>query len=160
MEAIGQDVEQESAHKLAGCQTHHFRSGTAVLAIILPAEADMRFIDRDQSAIADGNPMGVASEIGKHLLWACKRTLRIDDPLAVAQRRQMGSERSGVFQLSEIIEELQLTRDMQGFQALKEESPEQARENAHRQEKVMATRHPAVASRGDAATGNDAMHVR
>jgi hypothetical protein len=54
--------------------------------------------------------MGVAGEISKHVLWPGKRSPGIDDPLSVAQRRQMGSERIGIFHAGQIIEELELTR--------------------------------------------------
>ena len=113
MEAIRQHVQQEATHELGRCQPHYFRFGAAVVAIILPAEADVRVIDRDQPVIADGHAMGVAREIGEHLFGPCERPLGIDDPF----RRQQGSEvvieRCFIGELGKIAEELQLTGSVQ-----------------------------------------------
>jgi hypothetical protein len=46
----------------------------------------MRLVNGYRPAIADGDPMGVAGEISKNLLWPGKRTLGINDPLSVALR--------------------------------------------------------------------------
>ena len=113
MEAIGEHVQEEAAHELARCQPHHFRFGAAVVAIVLPAEADVRVISRDQPVVADGHAMGVAREIGKHLFGPCERPLGIDDPFHRQQGSEVVIEAGRIGELGQIAEELQLSAGMQ-----------------------------------------------
>ena len=62
MEAVRQGVKQEAPDELEGVESHHLR--LAVMAIILPAEADAAICQADEPRIGDGNAMGVAAEIG------------------------------------------------------------------------------------------------
>ena len=74
-------------------------------AIILPAEGDAVIVEGDEAAVGDGDPVGVAGEIGEHRLRPAERALGVDDPLGFAQRRERGVEGGPVRQAGEITEE-------------------------------------------------------
>jgi hypothetical protein len=145
METGREDVEQEAAHALAHVEAHDLAVVTAVLAIVLPAEADMAFVDIKQAAVGDGDAMGVTGEIGQDLLGAGEGLLGIDDPFTFAQWREVSLPRVHVFELAEIGEELYLAGSVQGFEALQEQAPEQAREHADGKKEVAATGDPMLA---------------
>src|SRR5437764_9229048 len=79
VEAVRQGVKQEAADELEGVESHHLRF--AVMAIILPAEADAAICQADEPRIGDGDAMRIATEISQHLLWSTEGRLGIDDPL-------------------------------------------------------------------------------
>ena len=64
-----------------------------VMAIILPAEADPALGKTDQAAVGDGDAMGIAAEIIKHLLGSAERSLGVDDP---CDRTNPGKENGNV----------------------------------------------------------------
>ena len=76
-------------------------------AVVLPAERDAVVVGRDQTAIGDGDAVGVAREIAQHLLGPGERVLGVDHPFALAQRRQEALERSSVGECRVVAEELQ-----------------------------------------------------
>ena len=39
------------------------------------------FVGADQATVGDGDPVGIAAEIGQHLLGRAERRLGIDDPV-------------------------------------------------------------------------------
>lgn len=84
VEPIWEDVQQEATDELASGQPHDFASRRTVLSVIPPAEADMVIVEIEETAIANGNAMRVASEIRENLRRAGERTLGIDDPLGLA----------------------------------------------------------------------------
>ena len=57
-------------------------------------------------------------------------------------------------------EELQLSGAMSGLELLQEQSPEQAREHAHRQEETFAAGDPTLAVQRHATPGHDTVHMR
>lgn len=87
MKASWQHVYEEAPYELAGCQGQGFVSITPFAAIVLPLEGDTAFVAGDEAAVADGNPMGVAGQVGEYGFGPGKRTLGIDDPVDVAQWR-------------------------------------------------------------------------
>jgi hypothetical protein len=66
MEALRQDVAEETADKLTCCERHDFVARSVVGTIILVIERDAVLVERNQSAIGDGNTVGVARQIGKY----------------------------------------------------------------------------------------------
>ena len=92
MEAIGQDVHQEAADELAGGKPHDLDLVPAVLAVVLPAEADVIVAELDQAAVGDGDPMRVAGEISEDLRGTGKGRLGVDDPFDPPQRREVRLE--------------------------------------------------------------------
>src|ERR1700680_4177953 len=65
----------------------------------LPAERYATVIGGDEPAIGDGDPMGVARQIGQHGPRSAERTFGIDHPIDLAQRCQIRLEGSGVIEV-------------------------------------------------------------
>ena len=60
VQALGQDVDEEAADELVCCERHHLVAIGAFDPIVLVFEADIVFVERDQSAVGDRDAMGVA----------------------------------------------------------------------------------------------------
>src|SRR5215813_12155621 len=69
VEALGQDVHEEAANELARLQRHGFVPVRAFEAVVLVFERDAVRVGGDQAAVGDGDAMGVAGQVGEHLLW-------------------------------------------------------------------------------------------
>ena len=124
MEAVRQAVQKKAADELIGAKRHC--PGHAVVSIVLPGEADLAVGERDQSAVGDGDAMGVAAEISQHLFGAAERWLGIDDPVDAPEFVEPGGEDRGLGKTGEIPEEAQLV-GIEGIpQALQEQSTKQA----------------------------------
>src|SRR5262245_40474615 len=148
MEAGWEDVEQEAAHELADVEAHDLAALTAVLAIVLPAETDMGRVEIEQTAVGDRDAMRIAREIGQDLQRTGEGLFGIDDPFALAQRREVSSPRVGVFKLAEIGEELRFAGGVHGFETWKEQAAKKGRENAERKKEAVLTGDQALAARG------------
>ena len=66
MEPARQDVEQEAADKLVGAERHDLLAVGAAAAIILVAEGDALLVEPEEPAVRDGDPVGVARQIGEY----------------------------------------------------------------------------------------------
>src|SRR6202023_58305 len=109
VEALRQDVDQESADELGSGQCHDLLAITTFSAIVLPSEGHAVAVAGHQPAVGDGDAVGIARQIGQHGLWAAKRTLGIDRPFGSAQRSQMTRERLWVGESGVSAEELETT---------------------------------------------------
>lgn len=59
VEPVRQYVEQKAAHELANGEIHDLVLVVAILAIVLPAKTDMVVVEIEQSAVGDGDTVGV-----------------------------------------------------------------------------------------------------
>ena len=73
VEAFGEDVDQKAPDEFVDRQVHGFVAIGAFGSIVLPGEGDGLIVDADQPAVGDGDPMGVAGEIGQHGFWTGER---------------------------------------------------------------------------------------
>ena len=80
VEALRQDVDQESTDELAGREPHDLLTVATIGAIVLPSEGDLGLVEGDQPAVGNGDAVGIARQIGQHGLWPAERALGIDDP--------------------------------------------------------------------------------
>jgi hypothetical protein len=94
LEALGQDMEQESTDELFGIQVHGF--DLTAMAIVFPVELNPAIIDADQAMVGNGYAMGVAADIIEHLLWSGERRLGVDYPFAIIGVGEMFSESAGI----------------------------------------------------------------
>jgi hypothetical protein len=116
-----------------------------VVAIVLPAKADLSLLKADEAAVGDCNSMGVAAKIGEDLCRPAEGRLGVDDPLDPPQPGQVSGENDRVGQISEIAEEVELA-GLEGLpQVLQEQSPEQARQDPHGQEESGSASDPVLA---------------
>ena len=84
VESAGQHVDEEAAYELVGGECHHLRALLLVGAVILPFESDRGIVERDETAVADGDTVGVARQVGQHRLRAAEWPLRVDHPFGFA----------------------------------------------------------------------------
>src|SRR5262252_4493457 len=71
VEAVRQHVDEEAADEVVGCERHTLVAISTFDAIVLPPEGDAPVVEPDQSAVRDGDAVGVARQIGaKALAWA------------------------------------------------------------------------------------------
>ena len=80
VESRREDMDQEAADELAGCECHDLLAVAALGAIVLPSEGDAVAVAGDQPAVGDGDAVGIARQIGQHGLWPAERALGVDDP--------------------------------------------------------------------------------
>ena len=115
-----------------------------VSAVVLAGEGDGTVLDAADSAVGDGDAVGIAGEVGEHGLGAAEGGLCVYDPFAIAQRCQEGLEGGRVGEARLCAEECQAAVLIRGAQLLDEEPLEQAREDADGQEEVGAARRSIV----------------
>ena len=87
---VRQDVQQEPAYELVGCERHRLHPYS--VAIVAPREGDAAIVDCEEPVIGDGNAVPVANQIRKNLLGAGERSLGVDQPFDAVQRRKEGIE--------------------------------------------------------------------
>ena len=66
VEATGQDMQEKAPDELVDGQGQGLIAITRLGTIVLPLEGDTAFIASEQSAVADGDPMGVARQVREH----------------------------------------------------------------------------------------------
>ena len=94
--------------------------------VILPFEGDALVVERDQTAVGDGNAVGIARKIAQHLPWSPERAFGVDNPIGVAQRRQIAREGPCIRQRGVFAEELELSGKVRRGELGKDQPPEQA----------------------------------
>src|SRR4030095_141148 len=93
VEALGEDVDQETADELMGVERHRLPAIGGSEPIILPAERHATVIGGDQSLIGDGDAMRVARQIAQYWFRPGERLFGVNDPFEFSERRQEGDER-------------------------------------------------------------------
>lgn len=97
------------------------------------------------AAACAGAMVLVAAQVCQNGLGAAERWLGINDPIGLAQGREIGRKGIGGNQLCQITEEGQLASLVQPDQPFKEQTPEQPRQDFHRQEEPGAAGNPSRA---------------
>ena len=106
IEPVRQNMKQEAANELASGERHGLALCLSLLAVVLPAEGDLLIGEFDEPAVADSDAMGIAGQVGQHLLWPSERALGKYHPFALAKRRETGHEGRAIRVRGEIVEEL------------------------------------------------------
>ena len=99
MEAFGQHVDEEPADEFADVERHRRVPAGAFDPVVLDLERDAALVDCDQTAVRDGDAVGVARQIGEHGLRARERALGVDEPALLAERGEERRERLGIGQM-------------------------------------------------------------
>jgi hypothetical protein len=100
-------MHQEPPDKLVRLERHGLVAAGPLDPVVLVTE---RYAGRgggDEAAVGDRDAMGVAGQIGQHLLRPGERPLAIDEPLGPMQRREIGLERGLGGEVGVVAEELQ-----------------------------------------------------
>jgi len=160
METARQHVQEEAPHELLRCESQGLVASAALHPVILPAESDAALVMGDQATVGDGDPMGVAGEIGEDRGGTGEGPLGIDNPLDLAQRREPPGKSRGIGELGVLAKELQLASGMSCGEVFEEAATEEAGEHPYRQEETRPAVDPPIPVHGDAAPRDDAVNVR
>ena len=157
-EAAWQQMEQEPAQELLDSQSHE----PLFVAVggVAPAEGDVAVGDSDQSAVGDGDAMGVSAEIAQHVFRSSEGPLGVDHPIVAEQHSQPGSEGARMCQRQEVAVELKRTLMEGAAQPGHELAAEDAAEHADGQKEGMPGGDPAGVIRREAAGSNYAVDMR
>jgi hypothetical protein len=149
-QASRQDVEQETAEELGNVEGH--QSVAVAARPVSPAKGHAVVVEGDESAVGDGDAVGVAAEVAQHLLGAGEGRFAVDDSVFASGlaessvRVDLGARQLAVFE----------TR-LEPVQQLGAEQPGQ---DAHREEEARPGRDSALAVRMEASTRDNAVDVR
>ena len=106
VEASGQHVEEKAPDELVRREPHRLPAVRTVDAVVFPAEGDAGVVGRDEAAVRDGDPVGVAGQIGEHCFGPANGALAVDDPLDAPQRGEEALERGLVGEPGVRVEEV------------------------------------------------------
>src|ERR1700685_4416755 len=82
VKAAWQDMEEEAADKRVRRERHDALPLGTIAAVVFVVEGNAGLVERNQTPVRDGDPVGIAREIGEHGLGAGERRLGIDhEPL-------------------------------------------------------------------------------
>jgi hypothetical protein len=129
------------------------------VGVILPSERDVVALHGDQSAIADSDPMGVASQVHEHLLRPAEGWLGVDDPFGPDTVGEPSLEFSRVGHGAELAVKGQPPPVEGGPEQREQFAAEDAAEDADRQEKPRPAGDPSRGVGGDPAAGGDAVDM-
>lgn len=90
LKTLRQDVEQEPADELVGGEGH--RAKAIAVSVVLPAEANVPVIDREQTIVGDRDAMRITPDVVQDPLRPGERRLGVNQPFGDANRRQVLKE--------------------------------------------------------------------
>jgi hypothetical protein len=108
MEALWKQVNEEASDELVGVERHGGAARPTLDAVVLDLEGHAGGIGLDETAVRDGDAVGVARQIGEDRLRTCERALGVDEPALLSERGEERRERLGVCQMRMGGEEPQL----------------------------------------------------
>ena len=94
VEAVWQAVDEEAADELVRIERH--QPGRVAVTIVAPPEGYAGLVGADQAAVGDGDPVGVAADIGEDMFGRAERRLGIDDPGLATKPPDRGCEGMGI----------------------------------------------------------------
>jgi hypothetical protein len=156
-EAAWQQVEQEAAQELVDRQSEE----PLLVGVrgISPAEGDVALLKGDQSAVGDGDAVGLAAEIAQRVFRAAEGWLGIDDPVVAEQGSEPCGEGPWFRQCCEVTVERELVLVEGGLQSGDELAAKDPAEHLHRQEETVARRDPTGVVGSEAASGGHAVDM-
>lgn len=104
----------------------------------LAAEKDSRrsLVGADQATVGDGDPVGVAAEIGENMFGRAERWLGIDDPVLATKLPDRDCEGMGITEPVEGTGEARSPRRIGRLEPLEEQLPEQVGDDMDGQEEA------------------------
>ena len=96
-EAARHDVQQKASQEFVGLERHDLHA--VVVGVVLPAEPDAAVAVIDEPIIRERDAVGVATEVGEHLLGAGEGPLRIHDPVDGPQLTEEAGEGVAIGQI-------------------------------------------------------------
>ncbi len=157
-EAARQQVQEEAAQELVDRQSQE--ALLVGVGGVSPAEGDVALLKADESAVGDGDAVGVSAEIAQRVFRSAEGRLGIDDPVVAEQRSQPCGEGPWFRKWREVAIELKLVLVEGGLQSGDELAAKDATEHLDREEEPVARRDPACMVESEAARGGHAVDVR
>lgn len=133
VKAAWQDVEQEAADELVRRERHDALPFGTVATVVLVAEGDAGLVERNQTSVRDGDPVGIAREIGEHGLGAGERRLGIDHEPLLPDRGEVAQEQTVVGEAGLGAEAGKSPRLMELDQPSEEQAAKERAQHPHRQ---------------------------
>lgn len=144
--ASGQDMEEEPADKLLGLEPHGF---LAVLVLIIsPEEGNLTVPDGEEAVIADGDSVGISTQVLQDPLGAIEGRFAIDYPFFMVERPDEGFEVSGILEQAEMAGKDQLPALKVLLDEAQELTSEQRRQDLDGEEKPFTARYPTASVSG------------
>jgi hypothetical protein len=106
-----------------------------MIGIIAPEEGNLAVLEGEEAVIADGDSVGISTEVGKDSLGAIEGGFAVDDPLLAVERPLKGLEVSGIFEMTERVGKKEIPFLEAILEEVQELPSEQSREDPYRQEK-------------------------
>src|SRR5258708_15695749 len=134
--AAWQQVEEEAAQELVDGQSQQ----TLLVGVcgVSPAEGDVALLKGDESAVGDGDAMGVSAEIAQRVFRSAEGRLGIDDPVVAEQRPEPCGEALWLRQRCKVAAEREPILVEGGLQSGDELAAKDPAENLDRQEEAVA----------------------
>jgi hypothetical protein len=126
---------------------------------VSPTEGDVALLEGDESAVGDGDAVGVATEIAQRVFRSAEGRLGIDYPVVAEQGSEPCGEASWFRQWREVTVELELVVVEGVLEAGDDLAAKDATEHLHRQEERMTRRDPAHVIGSEAASGGHAVDM-
>ena len=136
-------MEQEAADELVRRERHDALPLGTIAAVVLVADGDAGFVERDQAPVRDSDPVGIAREIGEHGLGAGERRLGIDHEPLVPDPSEVTQKNATVGETSLGAEEAKSSGRVELDQPGEEQAAEEHAQHPHRQEEGWTRRYPA-----------------
>ena len=127
----------------SAAERHDALALDTVAAIVLVAEGDVSLVEGEQAAVRDGDPVGIARQIGQYRLRPGEGRLGIDHPALAANRLQMTQECPAVAQVGHRSEEGEPSGVVQRDQSGQEQTAEQLAQYSDREKEGRPRRYPA-----------------
>ena len=123
-------MEQEAAQELVDRQSQ----GPLLVGVcgVSPAEGDVALFKGEESAIGDGDAMGVSTEIAQRVFRSAEGWLGIDDPVVAEQRSEPCGEQALFRKWREVAIELKVALQESLLQSGDELASEDPAERLHR----------------------------
>jgi len=144
--ASRQDMEEEPADKLLGLEDHGLLA--VMICIISPEEGNLAVPDGEEAVIADGDSVGISTQVLKDPLGAIEGRFAIDDPFFMVEWPPEGFEVSGILEMTEAAGKDQLPALEGLLEEVQELTSEQGRQDPDGKEKPFTARYPAASVSG------------
>ena len=151
-------MEQEAAQELIDGQSHE----PLLVAVggITPAEGDVVFRESYQSAVGDGDAMGVGAEIAQYMFRAAEGPFGVDDPVVTEQYPQPCGKGARFGEWQKLAVKLELTSLECVTKSGDELAAEDTAQYADGQEEGAPGGDPALVVRREAAGSKHAVDMR
>jgi hypothetical protein len=156
-EAAWQQVEQEAAQELVDRQSQE--SLLVGVRGVSPTEGDVALLKGDESAVGDGDAVGVATEIAQRVFRSAEGRLGIDYLVVAEQRSKPCGEEARLRQWCEVAVEREPVLVEGALQSGDELAAKDPSEHLDRQKEPVARRDPAHVIGSEAACGSNAVDV-